>query len=663
MHSIKLFQEFIFLHPFSFLSLIFLLIFIYRWTSPNPTTKKQKTPPSPPRLPIIGNLHQLGTYPYRTLQTLTQKYGDLIFLKLGSKPAIIVLSAESASQILKTHDLIFANRPNLSVFRRLLANGKDILSSSYGEHWRQLKSICVMQLLSTKRVLSFRSVREEELELMMNKIKGMPMVNLSEMFLSLSTDVICRIAFGKKYRGDSGIELHKLLKELSRLLGGYYVGDFIPWLSWIDSFNGVDAEVSRFLSGFDKFFNRVIEEHIVCRGDGEGNELEKRDFVDVLLDAQKDDGSGDFSLEKESIKALILDIFTAGTVTTAVSLEWMMSELIRNPRIMKNHNKFVESPTGKLAHLHAIYTHFPTHNNQNPPKKTQNTTPKPTTKPSKASNHRKPPSTRKVPTSLPSPNNRKTRSNRLGEVPTVFVSSSETAKEFMKTQDLAFCSRPQLFSATWLFYNCTNIVFSPYGAYWRHVRKICILELLSTKRVQSYEFVRGEEVARLCSRVKKASESGSGVVNVTKLLGLYANDVLCRVVLGRSFSQGGEYDKHGFQSMLDEYQELLGGFSIGDFFPSKEFLHTLTGHKRRLVKTFRRFDRFFDEVIQEHLDMNREEKGNKDLLDVLLDVQRDEKGEMPLTMDNVKAILLKLLVYPCTRFPSSSLLLNHALYD
>ncbi|KAL2932908.1 Cytochrome P450 71A1 [Bienertia sinuspersici] len=226
---------------------------------------------------------------------------------------------------------------------------------------------------------------------------------------------------------------------------------------------------------------------------------------------------------------------------------------------------------------------------------------------------------------------------QLGEIPTIVVSSATMAKEVMKTHDLAFCSRPQLYSAKWLFYNCTNIVFSPYGAYWRHVRKICILELLSTKRVQSYKFIREEEVSRLVHRIEGYS---SQEINLTKLLGLYANDVLSRVVLKRNFSEGGEYHLHGFQSMLDEYQELLGGFSLGDFFPSKEFIHTLTGHKARLKKTFKRFDSFFDGVIQEHL--NSQTKGEKDLLDVLLDIQKEDSSEMPLTMDNVKAILLDM---------------------
>lgn len=226
---------------------------------------------------------------------------------------------------------------------------------------------------------------------------------------------------------------------------------------------------------------------------------------------------------------------------------------------------------------------------------------------------------------------------QLGEIPTVVVSSAKLAKEVMKTHDLALSSRPQIFSAKHLFYNCTDVVFSPYGAYWRHIRKICILELLSAKRVQLYSFVREEEVARLVHRI---AESYPSTTDLTKLLGLYANDVLCRVAFGRDFTEGGDYDRHGFQKMLEEYQVLLGGFSVGDFFPSMEFLHTLTGMKSRLQNTFQRFDRFFDEVIQEHLNPKREKEGHKDLVDVLLEIQKTGDGEMTLTLDNVKAIIL-----------------------
>ncbi|OWM82836.1 hypothetical protein CDL15_Pgr029197 [Punica granatum] len=139
----------------------------------------------------------------------------------------------------------------------------------------------------------------------------------------------------------------------------------------------------------------------------------------------------------------------------------------------------------------------------------------------------------------------------LGWVPTVVISSAKMAKEVMRTYDLVLSNRPRLFAAKYIFYDSTNIAFSPYGAYWRQIRKICILELLSAKRVQSFGPVREEEVARMVDRIQESSCSGS--VNLSKILGLYGNDVICRVAFGRDFSGGGDYDSLGFHEMLQEF--------------------------------------------------------------------------------------------------------------
>eukprot|EP00262_Sarcandra_glabra_P012901 TRINITY_DN342_c0_g1_i2.p1 TRINITY_DN342_c0_g1~~TRINITY_DN342_c0_g1_i2.p1 ORF type:complete len:518 (+),score=49.48 TRINITY_DN342_c0_g1_i2:168-1721(+) len=225
---------------------------------------------------------------------------------------------------------------------------------------------------------------------------------------------------------------------------------------------------------------------------------------------------------------------------------------------------------------------------------------------------------------------------KLGQIPTVVVSSARTAKEVMTTHDLALSSRPRIYSAKHLLYNCTDIGFSPYGAYWRHLRKICVLELLSVKRVQSYSFAREEEVARL---VRRVAELYLAPVNLTKMFGLFASDVLCRIALGRVFSEGGDYDRHGFHKMLEEVQVLLGGFNLGDLFPSIEWVNKITGLERRLKNVFQRFDCFLDEVIKEHLDPKREQEDHKDLVDVLLDIKNSDL-DMPLTMDSIKAVLL-----------------------
>ncbi|WCJ36164.1 Cytochrome P450 71AP13 [Euphorbia peplus] len=230
---------------------------------------------------------------------------------------------------------------------------------------------------------------------------------------------------------------------------------------------------------------------------------------------------------------------------------------------------------------------------------------------------------------------------QIGEIPTLVISSANLAKQVLKTHDLALSSRPQLFSAKFLFYGCTDIAFAPYGAYWRSIRKICILELLSAKRVQSFGYVREEEVASLIHRCGESSSS-RGRINLSKMIALYSNDVLCRVALGRSFSRGGEYDKHDFQKMLDDYQALLGGFSLGDYFPSMEFVHSLTGMKSKLLRTFRRFDQFFDEIISEHLNSAGKQEEHKDLLDVLLDIHKNQTADVLLTMDNIKAVILDM---------------------
>ncbi|XP_042513210.1 cytochrome P450 736A117-like [Macadamia integrifolia] len=354
------------LHPFSLL-LCFLLLFVFLFIRNNNrsvgTKKGNNPPPSPWKLPIIGNLHQLGSLPHRGLHSLAQSHGPLMLLHFGSKPTLVVSSPDAAREILKTHDLIFSSRPDSSFPRRLLYNHKDIAFAPYGEYWRQVRKICVLQLLSMKSVQSFQPVREEETKAMIKNIQkscsSLPsfsaLVDLSEVLLSLTNDITCRVALGKKYGGEEGCgkRFKKMIDEFVYLLGVFNVGDFITWLGWVNYVIGLEERVEKNFAEIDSFLDQVIEDHIhgKRKKNGDHNDADGggQDFVDFLLRVQQDE-TAEITLGRDHLKGIIMDMFSAGTETTSTLLEWTMARLLKHPEVMNEVQKEIRrvaSATGR----------------------------------------------------------------------------------------------------------------------------------------------------------------------------------------------------------------------------------------------------------------------------------------------------------------------------
>ncbi|GLT34330.1 hypothetical protein SLA2020_088510 [Shorea laevis] len=89
-------------------SLLLFLAFKFLFLS---KTRYRNLPPSPTSLPIIGHLHLLKLPIHHALLKLCQKYGPIIFLKLGSCRVVVISSALAAGQCFPKNDIILPNRP------------------------------------------------------------------------------------------------------------------------------------------------------------------------------------------------------------------------------------------------------------------------------------------------------------------------------------------------------------------------------------------------------------------------------------------------------------------------------------------------------------------------------------------------------------------------
>ncbi|XP_014519373.1 cytochrome P450 71D11-like [Vigna radiata var. radiata] len=228
---------------------------------------------------------------------------------------------------------------------------------------------------------------------------------------------------------------------------------------------------------------------------------------------------------------------------------------------------------------------------------------------------------------------------QLGEVFTIIVSSPEYAKEIMKTHDLIFASRPTILASDILSYQSTNIIFAPYGNYWRQLRKICTVELFTQKRVSSFQPIREEVLTHL---VKMIDSHKGSPFNLTEAVLSSVYNIMSRAAFGMKCK-----DQEEFISAMKEAVESGSGFNIGDLFPSAKWLQIVTGLRPKLERLHGQVDRILGDIISEHKEAKSKGKGGQgeaeeDLVDVLLKFQdgNESNKDICLTIDNIKAIIL-----------------------
>ncbi|KAM6552644.1 hypothetical protein CsatB_013406 [Cannabis sativa] len=351
---------------FLFFSFIFVFM-VTKLLTQTITSSHSKLPPGPWKLPILGNIHQLIFTPlvYQKLSDLAKKHGPLIYLRIGEIPTIVISSPQYAKQVMRVHDMAFASRPSILFSKIIFYDSTDLAFAPYGDYWRQLRKIFTQELLSATRVQSFKPVREKE---MFNFIESISsnvgsVINLNKRLNMLMYGIISRAACGRTRIHNK--EFLSVLMEATQISLGFTLSDLFPSVKLFYQISRSRPKLESLKQRAAVIFEEIIQEHMekktTEKGDGE---VIDEDFVDVLLRFHNNCDLG-FSLTSQNLYAIMFDIFAAGTETSSTTVEWAMSEMMKNPTTMKKAQEEVrevfnrkgivdESGLGEMKYLKSV---------------------------------------------------------------------------------------------------------------------------------------------------------------------------------------------------------------------------------------------------------------------------------------------------------------------
>ncbi|KAJ9695704.1 hypothetical protein PVL29_010936 [Vitis rotundifolia] len=217
-----------------------------------------------------------------------------------------------------------------------------------------MKKLCITELLGMQTLNQFAPIRQQErnqfLQMILKKAKAGEAVDVQGELIRLTNNLMTRITMSKRCseNEDDAGEVRKYLQEIRQLSRKFNLADYIWFCKNLD-LQGFGKRVKEARKKFDKIMEKIMKDHEEARRkkkemSGEGDAV--KDLLDILL-AIMEDEKAEMRLTGENVKGIIMDIFSAGTDTSASTMEWALAELINHPNMMDKARQEIDSMVGK----------------------------------------------------------------------------------------------------------------------------------------------------------------------------------------------------------------------------------------------------------------------------------------------------------------------------
>nr|GMD14579.1 cytochrome P450 76A2-like [Ipomoea batatas]GME17310.1 cytochrome P450 76A2-like [Ipomoea batatas] len=330
-----------------------------------------RLPPGPPGLPVIGNMLDLGAFPHQAIAEMKNKYGSVIWLRIGSVSTMAILSAKAAAELFKNHDVSFADRKVIDAMKVQGYHKGSLAFAPYGSYWRLLRRIGTVELFTHKRINEAVPVRRKCIDDMLlwiekeaSSVQRGTGVHVAH-FVFLSTFNLMGNLFLSRDlvdpMSDKASKFFDATMGVLELFGTPNISDTFPGLRWLD-FQGLRRKADRDV----RTALEIVSTLVKGRMNEERQESGKRkDFLDVLLEFEGNGKDEPAKLSEHEINIFVTEMFLAGTEPISSSVEWALSELLCNPKVMAKvkeeiyevvgpKRRFEESDIDNLQYMQAV---------------------------------------------------------------------------------------------------------------------------------------------------------------------------------------------------------------------------------------------------------------------------------------------------------------------